>query len=99
LSLMVRILKFLVNVTPAVPAAPSKRPVPPVTASTAGSGCCDLKAMTPCTVRLALFHTAVTTQLASVCSACFWGILVRVHTPASWPTIGYPPLTWRVVVS
>src|SRR6266851_7717289 len=104
LSLMVRILKFLVNETPSVPAAPSKRPVPPVTASTAGSGCRDLRRTTPWTVRLPLFQTAVTTQFASVKSACCWGIwcwgiLVSVHTPASWPTIGYPPLTWRVVVS
>src|SRR5215472_18884771 len=93
LILMVRILKFLVNETPSVPAAPSKRPVPPVTANTADSGCWDLKATIPWTVRLPVAQTVVTTQLAKVWFACLWGIrvwgiLVRVHTPASWPTIG-----------
>ncbi len=38
--------------------------------------------------RLPSRHTAVTTHFASVWSACGSGILVSVHTPASWPTIG-----------
>ena len=48
--------------------------------------------------RIAL-QTAVTTQSAKVCSANFSGSLVSVHTPESYPTIGYPPPFRCVVVS